>query len=485
MPIVHMAVLSLLSRAAGWVLPAALAIAAAGCAVTGLRADVRAELRGTWITTTANTAVATPRDTAGTMQQLKSLGLNTVYLEVWKNGATHHPSDVLQRVLGAGAPVSGRDLTEEMLIEAQRNALVAVAWFEYGFMAAHASSMNALRRAKPEWLLRDIDGRETAPDGFVWMNPAHPEVRRFLIDLVLEAVDRYDLDGIQWDDRLAWPSVTMGYDEFTRRAFAREHAGQDPPRDPREPAWVRWRAGQVESFARQLVAEVRARRPGLVISLSPAVHPWSREHHLIDWPRWAAWRGAQWDEFVPQAYRSTFPEFDATWRVQRGQVGDQTGDLAPPLLVAGIRATGDGRDTWDSVRDSIQLTRTLGGGGHALWFSRGVLGAYAGDLGTLYTMPARNPHFPSAWRPGSRPLHRAAGLAPAGQARWVLHDVPPGTHRLIGHDGERWSFIDRAPISSRGVGMAQVIVDLPPHFRDVEILVDRREDLRRPRRTQP
>ena len=226
-----------------------------------------AELRGTWVTTTANHAVATPDDTAATMRRLAEIGMNTVYVEVWKNGYTQFPSEVLTRAigidrnptLGRGVNKTPRDLLQEMLIEAHRNGLVTVAWFEYGFMVAHQSTLNHLRQQKPDWLSRDINGNEVAPNGFVWMNPLHPAARKFLLDLVLEAIDSYDIDGVQLDDRLAWPHAAMGYDDYTRQAYASEHNGQSPPRDYHDPAWMRWRAQKINEYAKEFVREVRAR----------------------------------------------------------------------------------------------------------------------------------------------------------------------------------------------------------------------------------
>ena len=40
------------------------------------------EVRGTWLTTTANSAIATPERSAETMRRLREIGLNTVYVEV-------------------------------------------------------------------------------------------------------------------------------------------------------------------------------------------------------------------------------------------------------------------------------------------------------------------------------------------------------------------------------------------------------------------
>jgi uncharacterized lipoprotein YddW (UPF0748 family) len=127
-------------------------------------AQAQAEVRGTWLTTTANTAIATPANTATTMRRLREIGLNTVYVEVWKNGYTQYPSNVLQRTLGvaqrpgsalqdpgdAAKETPPRDLLQETLIEAHRNGLPYVAWFEYGFMAAHGS-MQAVTSTAARW----------------------------------------------------------------------------------------------------------------------------------------------------------------------------------------------------------------------------------------------------------------------------------------------------------------------------------------------
>lgn len=469
----------------------------AGC-VSGARPPVQ-ELRGTWLTTTGNDAVATPQDTSRTMAKLKAIGLNTVYLEVRKNGTTHHPSKVLERAVGVDDPAASRskdpvdpirgksslkrDLTAEMLIEAHRNGLIAIAWFEYGFMAAHQSTMNRLRRHKPEWLSRDIEGREVAPNGFVWMNPLHPEARRFLTDLVLETIDHYDLDGIQLDDRIVWPYVTMGYDEYTQAAYAKEHGGARPPRDPKDPAWMRWRADKVNEFAKTFVREIRARRPGLVISLAPAVYPWSWDHYLLEWPKWAAWPDdeGRWDEFIPQAYRTSFEAFGKTWQAQIDYM-QLLGNGRQRDLIAGIRINGEGKDSsWDQLRESIDLVRQSGNGGHVLWYSKGVLENFPSELAMLYAKAAVNPHFPANWRPVSRPLFRVPGFgSSAGESRWMVYDMPRGMHRLIGFDGIRWELIDRAPIESGAAGV-QVIFDLPARYREVEILMDRREDMRRAR----
>jgi uncharacterized lipoprotein YddW (UPF0748 family) len=467
-------------------------LAQAGHAAEARQEAAQQEVRATWLTTTANTALASPQATGVTMRALREIGLNTVYVESWKNGYTQFPSRVLERTIGVAARPGqalqdpsetpgtrpARDLLEEALIEAHRQGLVCVAWFEYGFMAAHGSTHNHLRRLKPEWLSRDRRGQEVAPNGFVWMNPLRPDVRAFLLDLTLEAIARYDLDGVQFDDRIVWPHVTMGYDDDTRAAYAAEHGGRAPPDDPHDSAWMRWRAGKLDALAQPFAAALRAALPGRVVSLSPAVFPWSYENYLLDWPSWGRWpEGQRWTEVVPQAYRLSLEAFERTW-AEQVQALEQAGSYRPRELLAGIRIVGDGRDSsWEQLRGSIDLTRRLGNGGHALWFSRGVLDLYARELAAYYRAsgPARSPFFPPGWRQRSIALHTAADQegqsaqsAQSGQRLWRLPPRQALRYRLIGHDGQRWHYLEQpVPPDARTVA-------LQARWQAVELLVDRR-----------
>jgi uncharacterized lipoprotein YddW (UPF0748 family) len=476
----------------------------AGCATTEKTAPhSNGEVRGTWITTTANTAIATPANTAKTMKQLREIGLNTVYVEVWKNGYTQFPSEALNKVIGVHQRPNffpqdpsdsadtlkrtPRDLLQETLIEAHRNGLITFAWFEYGFMAAYKTTNPHLRRMKPEILSRDITGNEVAPNGFVWMNPLHPEARKLLLDIVLEAVDKYDLDGVQLDDRIVWPYITMGYDDYTKKIYAQEHNGAMPPADHKDIAWMRWRADKVNEYARIFVQEVRAKRPNLMISLSPAVYPWSWEYYLLEWPKWAAWDAKdalsmvsdkakkitpRWDEFIPQVYRFTYPAFEKTWLEQIEHMKMLGGDRQKDML-AGIRVVGEGKDsTWDELRQSIDLTRKTGSGGHVLWFSRGVLDVYPTELTKYYNGHIESPRFQQGWRRPSIALF--PGSIAASRNEWTHPDVPSGRYRLIGYDGKTWQYVDSQTIE-RSIGASgKTVFFVDAMYREVELILDRR-----------
>jgi len=356
------------------------------------------EVRGTWLTTTANEAISSPANTAATMKRLREIGLNTVYVECWKNGYTEFPSETMRRAIGVPMKVNAspsgaiqRDLLKEALAEARKNDLVCIAWFEYGFMAAHKDTHNELR-ARKDWLSLDRNGNEVAHNGFVWLNPLHPDAQELLLGIVKDAIANYDLDGIQLDDRIVWPAIEMGYDDYTRKLYAAENNGQPPPENPRDAHWMAWRQKKVEEFAKRFVREIRAAGgPELIISLSPGPHPWALENYLIDWPAWSRWSDSPtWDEYIPQVYRMNYARFEKDWLEQVQVIGEQNRQM-----IAGIRLVGDGPDLpAEDVAKCVELVRRTHSMGHCWWFSRGVLEVHSEAIAKVYDVANRGqaPH---------------------------------------------------------------------------------------------
>ena len=433
-----------------------------------------AEVRGVWLTTTANDAIASSEDSAKTMRRLREIGLNTVYVESWKNGYTQFPSQVLFDTIGvdrrpalipadpSDAPERykepGRDLLQETLIQAHRNGLIYIAWFEYGFMAAYKDTDNHLRKMYPHWMTTTSEGQLVSDQNpFVWMNPLRPECREFLLGIILEAVDKYDLDGVQLDDRIAWP-VSMGYDSFTKEVYAREHNGAAPPKDPHDPVWVRWRAQKVSEFAETFYTELKKRRPNLIVSISPAVYPWSLDHYACDWPTWA--ENGWMNEFVPQNYRFSYDAFKTTWRDQVQAMPDMLDRLVAGVLIN----SGERINPWMDIQNELDLVRQSGSAGHVFWFSPGILEHYPKQLTGYYTKngQAYNPHVPARWRPMPVVCEQASPGVFQGQVEHAGH------YRVAVKREGVWS-IDR----TRDFSAGRVQIEAKD-AQAVELLIDRR-----------
>lgn len=374
------------------------------------------EVRGTWLTTTANTALSSPQNTAETMKRLREIGLNTAYIECWKNGYTEFPSETMKRLIGVEMKINNtpaelqRDLLKETVIEAHRNGLLAIGWLEYGFMAAFKDTNNELRALglKEGWLTTNREGEIVGKqNAFVWMNPLHPVPQQLLIDITIEAIKQYDLDGVQLDDRIAMP-VEMGYDPYTIELYKKEHDGRSPPEDHRDPAWVQWRADKITEYARRYAREVRrAAGRDIIISVSPAPYPWSLENYACDWPKWFAFEGDEkWDEYIPQNYRFNYDRTAASIQ----ECIDAIPESGKRLMYAGIRIVGDGPDMpIDDLLKSIEFCRKAGIGGHVHWFSRGVLEVYPNELQQFYDVQNKGaaPHpLRKDWRKPAIPARR-------------------------------------------------------------------------------
>lgn len=403
------------------------------------QAQATPEVRGTWLTTTGVDHIRTGANTESVFNTLRDTGLNTAYIEALKAGYSQFPSATLQAFTGWNrhpnlGPV--RDLIDETVIQAHRNNMAAVAWFEYGFAASFAGANTTfasgpLANAANQrgWLLKDQNGQFTnSQTSFQWMNPAVPEVRQLLIDVVVEAVTQYDLDGIQFDDRLAWPT-TLGYDSTTR-AIVNQRAGFNVPVG--SSTYNNWlgivRNEALDAFVAELHSAVRAVDPDVWIGLAPSVNGFSQQNLTADWPKWV--QQGYFDEVVPQVYRSSLSSFNASLP---SNVSPFTSTNREDLAVMGLRFNGSGSDTpLNDVLGMIQATRNAANGelaGHSIWYSDNVVD-FAAQLEAFYDASGGwtpNPRL----EPGQRPDPVVAAADPLTANAWNVTVTNEGMYRVV------------------------------------------------------
>ncbi|NJN32454.1 MAG: family 10 glycosylhydrolase [Synechococcales cyanobacterium RM1_1_8] len=267
----------------------------------------RQEVRGVWMTTSDMDVLLDRDRISQAMDQLARLNFNTVYPVVWNSGYAVHPSAVARRV---GSPqiyrgYQDQDPLAEIITQGHRRGLSVMPWFEFGFMVPESSE---LALAHPDWLSVKANGGITAPSagGYnAWLNPLKPEVQKFITDLVMEVVNKYDVDGIQFDDHLSLPR-DFGYDSYTKALYQQE-TGKAVPANPADEAWMRWRADKITAFVGDLHDAVKTRKPKTVFSISPNYHDFAYKFTLQDWLNWV--RQDFVDEIVLQVYRDDYSSF--------------------------------------------------------------------------------------------------------------------------------------------------------------------------------
>lgn len=291
-----------------------IALVLCGCLLSGLLASLSPlspaaqaqaqpeELRGVWLTANDMPVLRDRGRMQAAVNQLAELGFNRLYPVVWNSGFAYYPSRVSQeRQLQdfSFRGLQGQDILGELISAGRNRGLKVIPWFEFGFMAPPDSP---LARRHRSWLTQKRDGGLTsisAAGSVVWLNPFRPEVEQLITDLVLEVVSDYGADGIQFDDHMSLPRE-FGYDPFTT-ALYRKDTGKDPPANPEDPAWVKWRADRITAFMERLAQAVRAARPGALVSIAPNYYDFAYKLQLQDWRAWV--RRCIADELLVQIYR--------------------------------------------------------------------------------------------------------------------------------------------------------------------------------------
>lgn len=332
-------------------------------------------IRGVWLTNIDSEILFSPEGIATALDRLEAAGFNTIFPVVYNDGYTLHPSDVMADTWGEAYrqdtvfAAKGFDPLAALVTEGHRRKMLVIPWFEFGFAASYQQEGGHMIAARPEWASRNVHGDVALKNGFYWLDAFHPDVQQFVLDLVLEVVQRYDVDGIQGDDRLpALPSLG-GYNEHVREAY-RAETGREAPSDEKEAHWVQWRADRLSAFGKRLYTEVKAVSPSLIVSMSPSVYPWSKEEYLQDWPAWV--REGQVDWLHPQNYRYDIAQYESTLDAIVAAFEEASAPhpvaLAPGILIkAGPRYNGPAY-----VTRALDVHRERQLGGEVFFFYEGL-----------------------------------------------------------------------------------------------------------------
>jgi uncharacterized lipoprotein YddW (UPF0748 family) len=308
------------------------------------------EIRGVWITNNDTTRFMDHRKLEESVDLLAQFNFNTLYPVVWNSGYVLYESEVAKREgiqPFSTKGLQGQDVLADLIYQSHRRGLLVIPWFEFGFMTPSTSE---LVTHHPQWITQRQNGSKTWVGGVgevVWLNPFHPQVQQFITELILELVNQYDLDGVQFDDHMSLP-VEFGYDPYTISLYKQE-TKKDPPSNPNDGAWLRWRANKITAFMTELNKKMKEVKPNILFSVSPATYKLALYTYLQDWLDWI--RKGIVDEVIVQVYRydlSSFldpinrPEFQEAKSKVPTAVGILTGlktrQISIPLLDSKIRA---------------------------------------------------------------------------------------------------------------------------------------------------
>lgn len=334
-----------------------------------LSAGIRGQqMRAVWITNVDSYVLYTDKAIAEAMNYLASAGINTVFPVVWNKGYTLYPSSIMQKYFGVPImPVfAGRDPLGRLIIEAHRNGIEVIPWFEFGFSSSYSADGGHIIKKFPQWALRDASGKLVVKNGFDWMSAANPETQNFIISLITETIDNYNVDGVQGDDRLPAMPVEGGYDSVTVALYKSENSGKMPPAYY-DAKWMRWRADKLNQFLKRLRDSVKTRGTDLIVSSAPSNYPWGYENYLQDSKTWVD--SGYIDNFIPQLYRDNIASYKYELNNAINYVPSSRRDIFfPGILIK----SGSYTASAEYLNQALKANREAGANGEAFFFYEGL-----------------------------------------------------------------------------------------------------------------
>ncbi|MEU3932237.1 family 10 glycosylhydrolase [Streptomyces sp. NPDC029044] len=226
------------------------------------------EMRGVWIASVANRDWPSKPGLTASQQRDELLThldtavrnrLNTVFLQVRPTADSLWPSPYepwSQYLTGTQGKDPGWDPLGTAVQEAYARGLKLHAWFNPYRVAAHADPARLAAshpaRENPDWVV--------TYGGKLFYNPGLPEVRAFVEDAMLDAVAKYPVDGVHFDDYF-YPYPVAG-ESFDDDAAYDEHGSGFPDR-------AAWRRDNIDRLVRETADRVKEVRPGARFGISP------------------------------------------------------------------------------------------------------------------------------------------------------------------------------------------------------------------------
>ncbi|MGE5351947.1 MAG: family 10 glycosylhydrolase [Acidobacteriota bacterium] len=371
------------------------------------------ELRGVWIAslgidwpstrgTSASDIKSQKDQLVSTFDQHKSYGMNAMFFHVrpkadaiYKNSIGEPWSKYLTGQEGAAPSDPTYDPLQFAIQEAHKRAMELHAWINpyrvnmSGDDPVFGSTSIALRH--PEWIIK-CNGSE-----YRFLNPGLPEVRKYLLSVIMDIVRRYDVDGIHFDDYF-YPYTEYG--TFNDDATFASYKGTFTDK-------TAWRMNNVNMLLAEINDSIKTVKPWVKFGISPAGGPSVNLSIFCDTFGWlkgnytdesgVSHTGTSYIDYImPQLYSANYGGLLPTWSGASTLNGRHLYVGAPAYRYSSYGANEIG---WEMRAN--RNTPTVKG--EVYFSSQSVTGNYAGCADSLvhnyYLYPAVTPKM--EWLPGS------------------------------------------------------------------------------------
>lgn len=267
---------------------------------------------------------------ATVVQRCADAGFNMIFLETIWRGETIYPGFITQQK----KEFAGFDPLRVYIEEGKKFGIEIHAWihtFFVGYIGASGdTSRGPILTSHPDWQLvkRNGESVSTAEPGYLFVNPALPQVQDYIASLYKEVRTLYpDLAGLQMD-YIRYPvnvplDESSDYSTYSREEFKKE-SGVDPlainPTDHpvQWEQWQKWRENVITNFVRK----IRWENPEVLLSAD--IFPDIDDAIKTKMQNWAEWSNKGYvNVLVPMLYTTNTDWLSETLMKIRGLVGEK------------------------------------------------------------------------------------------------------------------------------------------------------------------
>ncbi|NDV78112.1 glycoside hydrolase family 10 protein [Dysgonomonas sp. 511] len=262
------------------------------------------EFRAVWFTTVWNLDIskctnvaAHKKEYTDLLDELVELNINTVVAQVRPKADAFWKSDIepwSTWLSGLGVD-PGYDPLAFWIEEAHKRGMELHAWFNpYDITTDKRNFVPAPGSAPavhPEWTMEYPNGQYTR----IMFRPSHPDVPDYLVSVIKEVADKYDIDGVHFDDYF-YPYPEDGATLDDADDYVKYGAGYASIDD--------FRRGCVDKAIEKVSTMLKANHPDILFSISPFTDgPYNYNKLYADLTKWSQ-KG--WVDFiVPQLYNGS------------------------------------------------------------------------------------------------------------------------------------------------------------------------------------
>ncbi|MCD8024422.1 MAG: family 10 glycosylhydrolase, partial [Candidatus Gastranaerophilales bacterium] len=218
---------------------------------------IETEFKGVWLRPVEKNVFEIRK----TLDNIQKTGINEIFLETWFHGYTIYPSKVMKKY---GLTLQNPkflmyDPLRIYIDEAHKRGIKIHCWFESFYVGNNypLNDSSSVLAVYPSWGNKNLANYDSedyvshkVEHGGYFLDPANPDVRTFLNELIAEIVTNYAPDGINLDytrypsaqrpDVANFKQSNWGYSEFARNEFMELNEVDPVEIEPDTPLWQSW-----------------------------------------------------------------------------------------------------------------------------------------------------------------------------------------------------------------------------------------------------